>query len=271
MGIADAQTVNRCSTRPLWGARTVAMPRSADRLSDKEFGRLLKAKRQEVAATTGQPVTQADIAAAAGVSQGYVSSIEVGRRSARNLPGDTLAVLLSAYGFRRSEIVQLVRDFDLQYPPSFVEAAAEERVTRLEAVVMEGALSRPATDGIVETVELPAELLSGHPTDSLRVRTITPTDYASPAARPYAGLGSLVVRSTTLEPQEGDLVIMREAASGIDFLTLYTRNVYQHLMGTWLLPFDDTSGDAPPVKVDGRPHVVGVVIGVWRPTRRATP
>lgn len=269
--MATADVLNGCSNHRGWSGRTGSVPRAADRLADKEFGRILRAKREETAKVTGSAVSQADIAAVTGVSQGYVSALEVGRRSARNLPGDVLATLLSAYGFRRSEIVQLVRDFGLQYPPSFVDPSSEERVTRLEAVVMEGALSRPATGGIVETVELPAELLSGHPTDSLRVRTIAPTDYASPAARPYAGLGSLVVRSTTLEPQEGDLVIMREAASGVDFLALYDRNVYRRLMGTWLLPFDDTSGDAPPVKVDGRPHVVGVVIGVWRPTRRATP
>lgn len=264
MGTTNAQTVNRCSTRPLWGARTVAMPRSADRLSDKEFGRLLKAKRQEVAAATGQPVTQADIAAAAGVSQGYVSSIEVGRRSARNLPGDTLAVLLSAYGFRRSEIVQLVRDFDLQYPPSFVEAAAEERVTALEPVVMEGSLSRPH-DRPNDVVELPADLLTGHPTDTLRVREIEPRDHATPRARPYASIGSLLVRSTTLDPRPDDLVIVRDPQRNLDFLAVWDDDIYQRLPGTWTLPFSD---EFEPVRIESRPQVVGVVVGVWRPMRR---
>lgn len=119
------------------------------------------------------------------------------------------------------------------------------------------------TEGMSNAATTTRTIPERYPAKALRLRRVTGADHATPEAHDLAPVGTMLVLCDELEPQAGDLVLMRDPRAG-DFLTVHDPG--QSHAGATLAPF------APglPARVATSPRLVAVAVAVWHP-RRSVP
>jgi len=203
---------------------------SRNRMSERDELAPLLAELRERRAANGWD--QGTLALSLGMSQPWLSKVERGFRSLRELDWPTVEAILKAYGYTTEEIMDRVGRYRLPLPPS-AYGSFDSTVSRVH-LDSRAAISRPTSTG---QVLMSTEWLSGHDPKHLLVWTVAANDLATPEALHRVAAGTQLVTAKHLEPVDGSLVIV--AQGGTQALSLWP------LSRGWALPLNGAADTAP--------------------------
>jgi len=166
--------------------------------------------------------------------------------------GDETYIVFRGYGYSRSEIERLIRQYGFNWPTAFVEPA--ESIIEVVEVVQEGWTSGMKPLGHRQVSEAS---LGGFAPEDLRTRTVEHRTLATGAAQRECRLGTQLLLHTNLRPQDRDPVIVEQ--DGVQALVIWPLRSPE-----WAMPYSAATSGKPVLLKPEQLRVVRVAIGDTR-------